>query len=109
MPEWAATDRFDVQAKAGDGRAVPQRELQAMTQALLEDRFQLKTHREMRELPVYSFVVAKSGVKMKKSADQTPPADDERPRVFDPRSRARLGSRRHRHATAVCAATRSRR
>jgi len=84
MPEWAATDRFDVQAKAGDGRIVPQRELQSMTQSMLEDRFQLKAHREMRELPVYSFVVAKSGVKMKKSADQTLPADDERPRVFDP-------------------------
>jgi uncharacterized protein (TIGR03435 family) len=84
VPDWGLNDRFDVQAKAADGRVVTQGELEAMTQAMLEDRFQLKTHREMRVLPVYSLVVAKGGAKLKRSADQTPPSDDERPRVFDP-------------------------
>jgi uncharacterized protein (TIGR03435 family) len=36
-----------------------------MVQALLADRFQLKFHRETREIPVYVLTVAKSGHKMK--------------------------------------------
>jgi uncharacterized protein (TIGR03435 family) len=35
-----------------------------MLQSLLEDRFQLKYHRETRELPVYALAVAKSGPKL---------------------------------------------
>ena len=35
-----------------------------MLQSLLEDRFQLKIHRETRELPVYALVAAKSGLKL---------------------------------------------
>ena len=36
-----------------------------MLQALLADRFGLKVHRESRELPVYSLVIAKGGFKLK--------------------------------------------
>jgi uncharacterized protein (TIGR03435 family) len=36
-----------------------------MLQALLEDRFKLKVHRETREAPVYALAVAKSGSKLK--------------------------------------------
>jgi uncharacterized protein (TIGR03435 family) len=32
-----------------------------MLQALLEDRFQLRLHREMREAPVYEISIAKGG------------------------------------------------
>jgi uncharacterized protein (TIGR03435 family) len=35
-----------------------------MLQALLEDRFQLKVHRETREIPLYALTVAKSGLKL---------------------------------------------
>jgi uncharacterized protein (TIGR03435 family) len=35
-----------------------------MLQALLEDRFKLKIHRETREVPVYALAVAKGGVKL---------------------------------------------
>jgi uncharacterized protein (TIGR03435 family) len=45
-----------------------------MVQSLIEDRFQLKMHREIKELPVYELLVAKSGLKMKLSADQSPEA-----------------------------------
>jgi uncharacterized protein (TIGR03435 family) len=34
-----------------------------MLQALLEDRFKLKIHRETKEVPVYELTVAKSGLK----------------------------------------------
>jgi uncharacterized protein (TIGR03435 family) len=40
---------------------------------LLEDRFQLKIHRETKELPIYELAIAKSGSKMKLSENQTPP------------------------------------
>jgi len=84
-PRWAETERFDIQAKAASsGGAVPPGQLQLMLQSMLEDRFQVQTHREMRELPVYSLVVAKSGVKMPRSPDQTPPETDGPPRVFVP-------------------------
>jgi uncharacterized protein (TIGR03435 family) len=71
-PRWAETDRFDVDAKAGAaGSEVALRQLQLMTRVMLEDRFQLRTHRETRELPVYDFVVAKGGMKMKPASDST--------------------------------------
>jgi uncharacterized protein (TIGR03435 family) len=84
-PGWVETDRFNVQAKAGAGsHAVTVRELQLMTQVMLEDRFQLRTHRDMRELPVYDLVASKSGIKLNRAADQTPPAVDGDPLTLDP-------------------------
>jgi uncharacterized protein (TIGR03435 family) len=72
-PEWTHTDHFDIQAKMGGSiRSVTHERVQAMVQSLLEDRFQLKWHRETRDLPVYDLAVAKGGVKMRQSADQTP-------------------------------------
>jgi uncharacterized protein (TIGR03435 family) len=84
-PRWVETDRFDVQAKAvaADG-PIGTRQLQLMTQAMLEDRFQLRAHRGMRELPVYDFVASKSGIKLKPAADQTPPPVDGDPLTLDP-------------------------
>jgi uncharacterized protein (TIGR03435 family) len=40
-----------------------------MLQNLLADRFQLKVHRSMKELPIYTLVVAKNGPKLKVSVD----------------------------------------
>jgi uncharacterized protein (TIGR03435 family) len=71
-PDWADTDRFDVQAKLdGDARSVPVQQMRLALQSLLEDRFQLKTRRENRVLPVYNLVLIKGGPTP--SADQTPP------------------------------------
>jgi uncharacterized protein (TIGR03435 family) len=36
-----------------------------MLQALLEDRFHLKVHRETREIPVYELTLARGGLKLK--------------------------------------------
>jgi uncharacterized protein (TIGR03435 family) len=73
-PNWLDSDRYDVQAKADCGGGVISREqLQLMLQSMLADRFQLKAHKETRELPVYDLVVGKDGAKLKASADQTPP------------------------------------
>jgi uncharacterized protein (TIGR03435 family) len=44
-----------------------------MLQSLLEDRFQLKLHRETKESPVYALVIGKDGPKIKLVPDQTSP------------------------------------
>ena len=46
-----------------------------MLQRLLEDRFQIKMHREKKDFPVYVLEVAKGGLKMQESAPD-PNAED---------------------------------
>lgn len=59
---------YDIVAKAeGDG-APTRDEFRPMLQKLLAERFNLKVHREMREMPVYALVVGKNGPKFKESA-----------------------------------------
>jgi uncharacterized protein (TIGR03435 family) len=70
-PRWLDTERFDVQGKV-EGGTVPFEQLITMLQAVLEDRFHLKTHRETREAPVYALVHLKNSTAMKLSDDQTP-------------------------------------
>jgi uncharacterized protein (TIGR03435 family) len=71
-PDWINTVHFDIQAKlGGDVRSVPIEQIKVMLQSLLEDRFQLKSRRDTRDLPVYNLVLIKGGPKL--SADQTPP------------------------------------
>src|SRR5437870_5825244 len=54
-PNWIDSERYDIEAKAPDITPAPP--LQPMLQAMLADRFQLKAHKETRELPVYELVV----------------------------------------------------
>lgn len=61
-PDWLDTDKYDITAKPPQG-ATPTEILQ-MLQALLNERFQMTTHRETRELPVFQMIVAKGGLKM---------------------------------------------
>jgi uncharacterized protein (TIGR03435 family) len=74
-PEWfnsqqLRSDRYDIEAKIG-GSASPD-QIRLMVQSLLADRFQLKVHREMRELPVYALVVARNGPKLKLAGELAP-------------------------------------
>jgi uncharacterized protein (TIGR03435 family) len=71
-PRWANSDRFDVEAKAADRKAGPDK-VRLMLQSLLEDRFKLKLHREIKEASIYALVVGKDGPKMKLSGDQESP------------------------------------
>lgn len=63
-PPWTRTDHFSVSAKA-EGAAGLTQMYGPMLRALLEQRFQLKLHRETREAPVYVLTVAKGGAKIK--------------------------------------------
>lgn len=51
---WMASERYDVVATVSGGTA--DRTVQVLLRALLESRFRLKTHREQRDLPVYTLV-----------------------------------------------------
>jgi uncharacterized protein (TIGR03435 family) len=62
-PDWLNNQGYDIEAKADHAYSLD--DLHLMFQNLLADRFNLKFHKEIREGPVYSLVVAKSGSKMK--------------------------------------------
>jgi len=68
-PEWSGSrsSAYDVQATTGG--TADMRQIKLMVQSLLADRFQLKFHREMRQLPVYALVVANSGPKLRIAKD----------------------------------------
>jgi bla regulator protein blaR1 len=72
-PGWVSSEKYDVEAKMDQDTAEKLKKIaeaqmestrQHMLQTLLADRFKLTIHRETKELPVYSLVVAKSGAKL---------------------------------------------
>jgi uncharacterized protein (TIGR03435 family) len=62
-PDWLETARFDIEAKPPAGH--PKEYLDPMLKTLLEDRFKMAAHREMRTIPVYALVIGKDGLKSK--------------------------------------------
>jgi uncharacterized protein (TIGR03435 family) len=62
-PAWINSERYDIDA-AAEGAPGQATMSGPMMQALLEDRFKLKIHRETREVPVYALTVAKGGAKL---------------------------------------------
>lgn len=56
-PPWAGADRFDIVATLPE-HALP-RQVPAMLQRFLAERFKLVVHREIREAPVYALVLAR--------------------------------------------------
>ena len=82
-PGWIGTDKYDIVTK-DEAKGASEADLDNMTeaqrdefqdrllgklQALLADRFQLKAHRETKELPVYELTVAKGGSRLQAAAD----------------------------------------
>jgi len=64
-PDWMGSERFDIAAKLPEGAS--QSDVPEMLQALLTERFQIKSHRETKDLPVYALEVGKEGLKIKAS------------------------------------------
>jgi uncharacterized protein (TIGR03435 family) len=58
LPSWADSERYDVIAKGKPGATLDER--QQMWRALLADRMKLAAHYEMRELPSWDLVFARS-------------------------------------------------
>jgi uncharacterized protein (TIGR03435 family) len=64
-PAWIKSEGFDIQASASAPGTVVARPLALqMLQTLLEDRFHLRWHNEMREMAVYALRVATGGPKL---------------------------------------------
>jgi uncharacterized protein (TIGR03435 family) len=61
-PDWISTEHFDISAKMPPGAKGDQ--IPEMLQAVLEDRFRIKVHRETKEYPVYGLLVGKAGLKL---------------------------------------------
>jgi uncharacterized protein (TIGR03435 family) len=64
-PDWIATVRYDITAVIPPGST--QEQFNQMMQGMLEDRFKLQVHHEMREVSAYNLVPAKGGLKLKES------------------------------------------
>jgi uncharacterized protein (TIGR03435 family) len=80
-PDWITTDRFDIAATLPAGSGSDQ--VPGMMQTLLEDRFELKTHREKREFPVYALRVSSGGLKATEvPGDPAEPSDAKTPQAF---------------------------
>jgi uncharacterized protein (TIGR03435 family) len=69
MPAWAEKSAFDIEGTTDTAGEPNLKQQQEMIRKLLADRFQLKLHREKRDLPVYAIRVAKGGPRMKPPAD----------------------------------------
>ena len=66
-PDWIKADeRYDIVANAGGPASEAQ--MRQMLQTLLVQRFQMKLHRDTRELPVYVLVPGKGAPKVKEAA-----------------------------------------
>jgi uncharacterized protein (TIGR03435 family) len=61
-PAWVNSERWDIDAKS-EGPATSQEKFE-MLGTLLADRFQLKFHRETRQLPILRLTLAKNGPKL---------------------------------------------
>jgi bla regulator protein blaR1 len=73
-PAWAGDggDYYSIQARA-PGTAVPSADqVRLMLQSLLADRFQLKLHRDSKEMAVYHLIIMKNGPKLKQIPPDTP-------------------------------------
>ena len=60
--DWLTSEHFDIEAKFPVDTPVPQ--VRQMLQTMLAERFKLALHKETRQLPMYSLVVAKGGPKI---------------------------------------------
>lgn len=66
-PSWLESDKYDLNGKPDVPGQPNVAQMKVMMQKLLADRFQLKFHREKKELSVYALTVLKGGPKFSKS------------------------------------------
>jgi uncharacterized protein (TIGR03435 family) len=67
-PDWLSTVRFDIEAIAN--QPVSKEQMMLMLESLLAERFQLKVHRETKELRVYALTVGKNSSKLVPAKDE---------------------------------------
>jgi uncharacterized protein (TIGR03435 family) len=78
-PAWIDSDHYDIVA-ATPGEVRPSLDDQmSMLRKLLADRFRLTSHREWKEMPIYTLTLANGGAKLKEGTD---PPDGRVPLIF---------------------------
>ena len=75
---WTTSDLYEIDAKAKDPQGHSMMN-GPMLQALLEDRFKLKVHRDTRKVPVYALTVAEGGLKLEPFQGSCTPRDFDKP------------------------------
>src|SRR5262249_13320559 len=78
MPAWVNSERYTINAKSA-GQTTPGMMQGPMLQALLEDRFKLKMHREARDIAVYALTIEKGGFKLKPVSESSCADSDDPP------------------------------
>ena len=68
-PSWTMTERYDLFAKTGSPSS--ENDLRLMLRRLLDERFQLKFHRDRKELAVYVLEPGKNAPRLKPSRTET--------------------------------------
>jgi uncharacterized protein (TIGR03435 family) len=104
-PDWVRSEKYTIAAVAGG--ATDARTLQnVMLMALLESRFQLKTHIEVEQIPVLALTIAKGGLKMKRAGLEScvQPPDPAGPQIFGPAEARRDYDSIRRGANPACGA-----
>jgi uncharacterized protein (TIGR03435 family) len=66
-PAWLESEKYDVTGRPDVPGQPSVAQMKLMFQKLVADRFQLKFHREKKELGVYAMTIGKTGVKFSKS------------------------------------------
>ena len=72
-PRWFDSDKFDLVAKPDKPGIPAVKQMKAMLQKLLADRFSLTFNKEKRELSAYAITVAKGGEKIQKEQNANIP------------------------------------
>jgi uncharacterized protein (TIGR03435 family) len=81
-PPWTLSNWYDIQARAAASDA-DARQIRAMLQTLLTDRFQLKLHRETRTMSGFVLSVDKGGPKLPPAKTDVPPESNGRIQMGD--------------------------
>ncbi|MEO8098070.1 MAG: TIGR03435 family protein [Acidobacteriota bacterium] len=95
LPNWAKTQSYAVAAKPADtfpllSPAENKEQVRQMLRAMLEDRFQLRLHKETRQENILNLVVDKGGIKLRQVDAPVPPEKEGRVNAAVSDSRGRL-------------------
>lgn len=60
LPKWASEERFDIEGKS-ENHSPTRDQMRLMLQAVLEDRFQLVSRKEIQQLPAFAVSLAEPG------------------------------------------------
>lgn len=77
LPEWTGTARYDIEGTVDTPGEPSLRQQQEMLQKLLAERFQLKFHKDKRELSAYAIQIAKGGPRLTAAANPDAQPDQE--------------------------------